>query len=154
MRCNGMSLAILIPALCFAMATASADTVGNMPLSPQSSTGGQPLQNMPMPESQGSPPATGGAMGTTPSAPQVSRQEAADFAAAVKAIGPLNARLRKEMAKAGNTSAHQTLLEQYRVEVQKILQTHHLTAQRYSALLDEARTNPQFAAEVEKMMGG
>jgi len=99
--------------------------------------------------------ATGGAengmpMNTPSTGPHVSRQKLENFAAAIKAIQPIDQRARQVLSdKSLSDSARKAKLTSYDKKIVTILQRHHLSPVDYETLLRKAQTDPSFAKRTE-----
>ncbi|MGK9451017.1 DUF4168 domain-containing protein [Acidithiobacillus caldus] len=85
--------------------------------------------------------------------PQLSPAQLHDFASAAKELQGLNNQVHQEAMNPKLTPAQKEKLKnEYMAKTNAILAQHHLTAQRYTELLQETRRDPAFAKEVEGAM--
>jgi len=85
--------------------------------------------------------------------PQLSPAQLHDFAGAVKELQALNNKVHQEAMNPDLTPAQKEKLKnEYMAKTNSILAQHHLTAQRYTELLQETQRDPAFAKEVEGAM--
>ncbi|MBE7570535.1 DUF4168 domain-containing protein [Acidithiobacillus sp. HP-2] len=130
--------------------------------SPMSTTQPQPsspaMQNgaSTPPMASGAPQAgaQSGSQPMMPSAPQagpaVSNAEIMHFASALRAIEPLDSKMRTEAMQKGVSKAKQKALAQtYAKDVHGILAKNDLSASSYEMLMRKAHSDPQFAQKVE-----
>ena len=85
--------------------------------------------------------------------PQLSPTQLHQFAGAVKDLQALNNQVHQEAMNPKLTPAQKEKLKnEYMAKTNSILAQHHLTAQRYTELLQETQRDPAFAKEVEGAM--